>query len=170
MTRQRRRSLKPWLIIWRTSSRLTGTLTTFSQGFFRHLVSSTASASNRLRRPFSVTSSFKRLASDTFTPPNFCAKGSSWPLRIHAFGRTRLRQDCFRSRRKPMICSYLYSFFTSNLLLHWIGLQHHSLFKYGWTSLERAIIEASSQEDRVKMPPQFILQVTAAWRRAPSSN
>ena len=33
-----RRSLSPWLIMWRTSSRLAGALTTFSQGFFRHLV------------------------------------------------------------------------------------------------------------------------------------
>jgi hypothetical protein len=38
MTRKERRSLSPWLVMWRTSSRLAGALTTFFQGFSRHLV------------------------------------------------------------------------------------------------------------------------------------
>ena len=38
MMRKEHRSLSPLLIMWRTSSRLAGALTTFSQGFFRYLV------------------------------------------------------------------------------------------------------------------------------------
>ena len=68
----------------------------FLKASFVTSFSSIASANSRLSRPFSDSSSLRRLTSDTFMPPNLLRKGNSWPPRSRACGTTRLPPSLLR--------------------------------------------------------------------------
>ena len=67
--------------------------------------------------PFSDSNSLKRLAPDTFMPPNLLHHRqqltSEKPCLRHNYATAR---PASASRKKPMICSSINRFFTSNLL------------------------------------------------------
>ena len=80
-------------------------------------ISSMASAKSRLRRAFSVSSFLRRLAPDTYISPKLlpqrCSLASEKPCLRHSSATAR---PASASRRKPIICSSVNVFFTSNLL------------------------------------------------------